>query len=256
MVRSPVPQAVRLGVVVVGVAVVVGAGAAGLAVAGAPQAASTTSTAAAATSRYVEFDIPVAYRYVAASTLGFALLGLLARRPRTGYELAQALREPIGYFWTASHSQIYPELAKLETQRHVRHRVVRNPGPREGKLYSITTAGRRALADWAVTDPADAIRDEFLLRVYSLWTADPAEAMRMLARRRAAHSARLVELEGIESRFTAAPTNPSDPDFSAYATLRRGVSFERHAIEWCDWMLTTLSASGYVDDPIDEGEDT
>jgi DNA-binding PadR family transcriptional regulator len=251
MVRSPVPQAVRAGVVVVVVA-----GAAGVAVAGAPHAARTTSNAAAAMSRYVEFDIAVAYRYMAVSTLGFALLGLLARRPRTGYELAQALREPIGYFWTASHSQIYPELAKLEGQRHVRHRVVRNPGPREGKLYSITATGRQALADWTVTDPADAIRDEFMLRVYSLWTADPAEATQLVERRRAAHSARLVELEGIESRFTGAPANPSDPDFSAYATLRRGLSFERHAIEWCDWMLTALTTSGYVDEPIDEGEDT
>jgi DNA-binding PadR family transcriptional regulator len=199
----------------------------------------------ATVSRYVEFDIAVAYPRMAVSTLGFALLGLLARRPRTGYELAQALREPIGYFWTASHSQVYPELARLENAKYVRHRVVNNPGPREGKQYSITATGRKALAAWAVTDPTEVVRDEFMLRVYSLWTADLAEAINLLTRRKADHQSRLATLRKIATQFAESPgglpTNPSDPDFSAYATLRRGLSFEHHAITWCDWMLTTLT---------------
>src|SRR5215218_6334261 len=45
--------------------------------------------------------------------LGYAILGLLAVEPLTGYQLAQRMRAPIGYMWTAGHSQIYPELAKL-----------------------------------------------------------------------------------------------------------------------------------------------
>lgn len=45
------------------------------------------------------------------STLGYAILGLLAAQPQTGYDLARLMRTPIGYMWTARHSQIYPELA-------------------------------------------------------------------------------------------------------------------------------------------------
>jgi DNA-binding PadR family transcriptional regulator len=180
------------------------------------------------------------------STLGYALLGLLARRPRTGYELTQALRAPIGYFWTATHSQVYPELTKLEQDGHVRHRIVDNRGPREGKLYRITAAGLRALADWSVADlTAEVTRDEFLLKVYSTWTADPAATTEMIERRRDLHRERLANFEAIEAQFVAAPaglpTDPTDPDFSSYATLRRGLSFERHAIGWCDWLLATIT---------------
>jgi DNA-binding PadR family transcriptional regulator len=182
------------------------------------------------------------------STLGYALLGLLARRPRTGYDLTQALREPIGYFWTATHSQVYPELTRLEQGGHVRHRIVDNPGPRDGKLYRITAAGRRALAEWSVTDVQSEVnRDEFLLKIYSTWTADPAATRDAITRHRGEHRDRLAHYEAIEDEFATSPgglpTSPTDPDFSSYATLRRGLSFERHAIDWCGWLLTALAQS-------------
>ena len=58
------------------------------------------------------------------SNLGCALLGLLARSPSTGYDLARRMERPVGYFWSARHSQIYPELAKLERAGLVSHEVV------------------------------------------------------------------------------------------------------------------------------------
>src|SRR5690606_24488121 len=62
------------------------------------------------------------------STLGFALLSLLTRGPATGYDLAQRMKAPIGHFWTAKHSQIYPELARLAEAGHVRVRSGAGPG--------------------------------------------------------------------------------------------------------------------------------
>ena len=46
-------------------------------------------------------------------TLGHALLGVLAEGPRTGYALVKHLEQSIAYTWPASHSQVYPELARL-----------------------------------------------------------------------------------------------------------------------------------------------
>lgn len=181
------------------------------------------------------------------STLGFALLGLLARRPRTGYELRQAMREPVGFFWTASHSQIYPELARLESERLVRHRVIDGPGPLDTKRYDCTAAGRRALAEWAVQPPEPAPeRDELMLKIYALWTAPRAAARRLVAEQRNSHASRLVRYQEIESEFEtvhpAAITDPATPQFAAYATLRAGLSYERHRIAWCDWLLTQFDA--------------
>ena len=176
------------------------------------------------------------------STLGYALLGLLAREPRTGYELAQALRIPVGYFWSASHSQIYPELARLEADSLVHSRVVPGPGPRDTKRYAISAAGRRALAAWVVM-PAELeeARSEELLKTYSLWLADPAAAREMVSGLRDRHREMLSRYERIAAEIEHdGPLEPATPRFFDYATLRRGLSFERHAIAWCDWLLGAL----------------
>lgn len=185
-----------------------------------------------------------------ASTLGFALLGLLARRPRTGYELAAALRAPIGYFWSAGHSQIYPELGRLEDGGLVRHRVIAGPGPRDNKRYAVTAAGRRALADWAGTStgPSPQPRDEFLLKVYSLWLVDQDRARALVRVRREEHAAQLAAYETLraatEQESGTALHDPSTPEFASYATLRCGLSYERHAVSWCDWLIGELTAAG------------
>ncbi len=180
------------------------------------------------------------------TTLGYALLGLLARRPRTGYQLTRLLREPIGFFWTASHSQVYPELARLEAKGLVRHRVIAGPGPRDTKRYAATAAGRRALAGWSTRPPQrHPERDEFLLKVFSLWTADRTQARALIESTLTAHRARLARYTELEAanraESPAALTDPSTPQFSSYATLRRGLSYERHAIDWCEWLLDELS---------------
>jgi len=177
------------------------------------------------------------------STLGYALLGLLARRPQTGYELAQSMRIPVGYFWSASHSQIYPELSRLEADSLVRSRVVPGPGPRDTKLYTISAAGRRALAAWVVMPAAlEQSRSEELLKTYSLWLGDPVGAREMISGLRDRHHEMLSRYERIAAEIErGGPLDPATPRFFDYATLRRGLSFERHAIAWCDWLLDTLS---------------
>jgi DNA-binding PadR family transcriptional regulator len=44
------------------------------------------------------------------ATLGYAILGLLARQPLSGYDVAARLKVPVGFYWTAHYSQIRPEL--------------------------------------------------------------------------------------------------------------------------------------------------
>ena len=49
-------------------------------------------------------------------SLRHAVLGMLASQPGTGYELTQWFDRSLSHAWHASHSQIYPELAKLEAE--------------------------------------------------------------------------------------------------------------------------------------------
>lgn len=176
------------------------------------------------------------------ATLGFALMGLLAQRAHTGYALATRLREPIGYFWTARHSQIYPELSRLERDGLVTHTVIDGPGPRPTKEYALTESGRAALRAWIDDPPTpEPARNEFFLRVYCLDLVDRESARDLVTRERDRHVERLKEYEWHEARFGSPPPRAGEARFGAYATLRAGLSYERYLLDYCDWLLTELA---------------
>lgn len=179
------------------------------------------------------------------STLGFALLGLLARGPRTGYELSRSLTRPISLFWHARHSQVYPELAKLRDDGLVSYEVIDGPGPRDTKRYEATAAGRDTLHRWlaepAVPEPA---RDQFLLKVWSVHLLDKDAAVGMVEARRDGHAHQLAAYRAtataMEEERGGAIDDPMTPAFGEYAVLQRGVRFEEMALAWCEWLLTRL----------------
>ncbi|MEV4473630.1 helix-turn-helix transcriptional regulator [Nonomuraea sp. NPDC049504] len=174
------------------------------------------------------------------STLGFAILAVLARGNRTGYDLAAAMRRPVGYFWTARHSQIHAELQKLRAAELVAYESEHGPGPQDKKVYHLTPEGRRALREWVTEPPRERPeRDELVLKAYASWLAEPGMVRRMFAEQLAAHEERLAEYERHEASFGGPPAL-GDPRFGNYATLLCGLGYERHRIEWCRWMLSRL----------------
>lgn len=175
--------------------------------------------------------------------LGYAILGLLAVEPRTGYQLAQRMRAPIGYMWTATHSQIYPELAKLQSGGLVRAAVIPGRGPRDTKQYTITAAGRQALRTWVDSPLTELARSELMLRVRSLWLVSPERARAFIIEQRTRYRERLklyTEEELAFAPLAADLFDPTTPASAAYATLHFGIGRVRHTIEWCDWMLARL----------------
>jgi len=177
--------------------------------------------------------------------LGYALLGLLAREPFSGYELAQKMKAPISFFWHAKHSQIYPELAKLEAQGLVNHERVEQQEHPDKKVYTITPAGRDALRQW-VTAPMEVphARDELILRAYSLWLADPQEASLLFRTHEQRHVEQLRRYEAVQQKIMeeagALQQQVDSPDFSSYATLALGIGYERLYSEWCRWVAEQL----------------
>ncbi|YCK33985.1 PadR family transcriptional regulator [Actinomadura sp. ATCC 39365] len=178
------------------------------------------------------------------STLGYAILAVLARGDRTGYDLAAAMRRPVGYFWTAGHSQIHAELQKLRAAGLVGFESAHGPGPQAKKVYHLTAEGLAALRAWVTEPPRERPeRDELVLKTYAAWLAEPESLRRLFADQLAAHEERLADYERQEASFGGRPAF-GDPGFGGYATLRCGLSYERHRAEWCRWMLTQLADGG------------
>jgi PadR family transcriptional regulator, regulatory protein AphA len=175
------------------------------------------------------------------STLGYALLALLARKSLSGYDLAQYMKRPIGFFWQAQLSQIYPELAHLEEQGCVVHRVIVQEDRPPKKLYTITEAGHSALRAWVAQPAAPAVeRNEFLLKTYTIWLADPEAALELFRAREQLHTERLALYEQIQSSIESeneGGPRPDEPLFGDYATVRMGVAYEREYMLWCRWVI-------------------
>jgi PadR family transcriptional regulator AphA len=178
---------------------------------------------------------------MAIPTIGYALLGVLAREPLSGYDISRRMKAPVGAFWQAQRSQIYPELARLEELGLVTHHRVEQLDRPDKKVYSLSEAGRQALRRW-VTEPAGvpAQRNELVLKVYSLWLADPGQALLFVRQREAQHRARLEQLEltagELEREAGGSPLRPDSPEFGTYATVLAGVHAERAQVEWCEWL--------------------
>lgn len=173
------------------------------------------------------------------SVLGHALLGLLSRKPATGYDLAKVLEQHVGHFWTARHSQIYPELGRLEEAGLVRHTVIAGAGPRPTKRYSATAAGKAAVRDWLRATAAPVDPKEILLRVYLVNLLPPAEAIEVLTVLRDHHAAMVQTFEGLASA-QAGPVGFESPAYGDWATLSWGIEFERGRTAWLERLIAGL----------------
>src|SRR3954468_8029837 len=98
---------------------------------------------------------------------GKVILGMLAARPRSGYEIKQLVDVSTRFFWAASYGQIYPELKRLEEAGLVTGEGAPTGG-RQRRPDSLTPAGEDALREWLVSDRdlVYEMRDEGLLRFF------------------------------------------------------------------------------------------
>ncbi|GAC1473506.1 MAG: helix-turn-helix transcriptional regulator [Chloroflexota bacterium] len=81
------------------------------------------------------------------TTTSYAILGLLALRPWTTYELAQQMDRALGQFWPHARSKLYEEPKKL-VARGLASATSEPVGKRPRTVYAITDKGRRALTEW------------------------------------------------------------------------------------------------------------
>ncbi|MGB2952949.1 MAG: PadR family transcriptional regulator [Gaiellaceae bacterium] len=171
------------------------------------------------------------------TTTELAVLGLLARGERSGYDLHRSAERSVGYIWTPAKSQIYKVLPRLVSHGLATRRDVVQTARPDKQLYRITRSGRAALREWVeIVEPAtETNRDAVLLKIFFGELTRPsvvAEHVEALRR----HDTKLVEeWEAIEPRLTASPA-----DRHRYSTLRYGLARGRATLNWADEVLREL----------------
>ncbi|GAA5109671.1 PadR family transcriptional regulator [Alloalcanivorax gelatiniphagus] len=159
--------------------------------------------------------------------LRYAILGYLAHKSSSGYDLTKQFERRFNYVWWASHGAIYTELQKLEREGHVR---AGESGARRRQEYSVTDSGLAVLREWITEPAARKPRDEAILRVFQLWLLEPEDAAAYLDRVAAAHEERLKEYEEYERDAAFDPAQPAT--FFADVALRAGIANERAMGAW------------------------
>jgi len=97
-----------------------------------------------------------------------AVLGLLVRRPRHGYELRAAFEAVVGgeENWDVKPAQIYTTLTRMEKTGLVAEQSVEQDAGPEKRIYAITPQGYRSLQGWFEEGtPPEHQRDEFFLKL-------------------------------------------------------------------------------------------
>jgi PadR family transcriptional regulator AphA len=142
------------------------------------------------------------------TTTSFAVLSLLSLRPATTYELAQQMKRSLHWFWPRAESKLYDEPKKLVEHRFARVET-RYTGRRRSTVYTITAAGRRALAAWVRESgqPGPVLEFEALVRVLTAQCVETDDLRRILESVRD-HAAMMIEFgerQGAEIATTGGP---------------------------------------------------
>jgi DNA-binding PadR family transcriptional regulator len=107
----------------------------------------------------------------------WAVLGLLSfGRELTGYDVKKWADASLRFFyWSPAISQVYAELRRLERVGYAAGRAVAQDQFRSKRVYTITPAGRDALARWVERSPVETpvLKHGVALRIWLGHVADP-----------------------------------------------------------------------------------
>lgn len=175
-------------------------------------------------------------------SLAHAVLTSLLEKPSSGYDLARRFDKSIGYFWHATHQQIYRELARMEAAGWIASRTPEDAGKTRKKEYRVLPAGRGELARWAEEpSPAMDLRDEFMVKLRADAVLSEVNLRPELLRHLQLHREKLAHYRAIEARDFCADHTLSRHAQIQHMILKKGMLYEQGSIAWIQEMLDVLA---------------
>lgn len=173
--------------------------------------------------------------------LTHAILAALQEEPCSGYDLMKRFDGSVGFFWQASHQQIYRELSKLEDLGLLQSEAIRQAHRPDKKIYRVTDKGLNYLRQW-ILEPgaASPTRDELLVKTFAGHLVDWPAFKALLEQQRGQHLERLAIYRRIEATYFSDPQTLPRPYRFQYATLRKGIRSEESWLAWCEEIMTLL----------------
>ncbi len=186
-----------------------------------------------------------------------ALLISLIEKPSSGYDLARRFDKSIGYFWHATHQQIYRELGRMAELGWIAAEESSRESPKESagaesapdagagekksrkKVYYVLPAGRAELVRWVLSPGAGLDqREEILVKLRADAAIGPLGLDQEMLRLIALHEDRLALYRSIESKDFSGTLDRRQK--IQYALLTRGIRFQEDWVRWGRELLPLL----------------
>jgi PadR family transcriptional regulator, regulatory protein AphA len=181
------------------------------------------------------------------TTTSYAILGLLAVKPWSTYELTQQMERSLGRIWPRAASKLYEEPKKL-----VDHGLARPTQDRVGQrprtVYSITDQGRRALAAW-LRDPGEGpvFEWEQLVKIFFSDNGTKGDALATLQAAQAWAQARSAQTAAVGHQYLDGGGPFPERSAQTNVSVRFLIDFYALVADWARWAHAI--AETWPDDP-------
>jgi len=176
------------------------------------------------------------------SATTLVVLGLLAKRPGSGYDIAALANRSVRHFWPISRSQLYTELARLEELGWARGTAVQQDRYPNKRVYETTPAGMSALREWLDSAQPQRRRNQDLavLKTFLGAYMDPDRLADQLADHREQAERLRAELVAVISHLDAA--EPTSSRRFGRASARYCILQAEATIAWTEEVQALLDA--------------
>jgi len=168
-----------------------------------------------------------------------AILGLLAQKPRHGYELRVAFSAVVGEAtWDVKPAQIYTTLERLEESGLVQTKSDLGEGREpDRRIYAITRDGREALKDWFEEGvPTEHQRDEFYVKLMIALISVEADPTRIIQTQRS----RLYQ--ELHDATTHRDTHDPQTEMAQILLIDKAIMHLEADLRWLDMIEMRLEA--------------
>ena len=173
-------------------------------------------------------------------SLSYVLLTSLIEKPSSGFELARRFDRSMGYFWNATHQQIYRELGAMLKKGWISVIEDEHDTGRK-KTYQVEQLGRTELADWMLKQsPPAQLREELMVRLRAEAQLGGNTVLPELERHLTLHQQNLKIYQSIYDKDFKHGNDQDRTQYIHKMILQLGIELETGWIDWLERVIPHL----------------
>lgn len=166
-------------------------------------------------------------------SLKHAIMVLLETEAGSGYDLLKRFKQRLGFFWQASHQQIYQQLKVMHHEGLINCQLETQQGRPDKKVYEMTSAGHQELVNWLnQACKPQKINDSLLVKLYGGHLLDKAVLLDEIRAHKQQHEKVLAIMLDIEQQYGRLDQGERNSLVFPFLTLRRGILAEQAWLAW------------------------